>query len=52
MEPPPKRIAIAKKYGLITVGEAHVYMVKGSGKIVECQRRDQPGNGGSDPGWL
>ena len=27
-------IAIAKKYGLITVGEAHVYMVKGSGKIV------------------
>jgi len=27
-------IAIANKYGLITVGEAHVYMVKGSGKIV------------------
>ncbi len=27
-------IEIAKKYGLITVGEAHVYMVKGSGKIV------------------
>lgn len=27
-------IAIAKKYGLITVGEAHVYRVKGSGKIV------------------
>lgn len=26
-------VAIAKKYGLITVGEAHVYMVKGSGKI-------------------
>jgi len=26
--------AIANKYGLITVGEAHVYMVKGSGKIV------------------
>jgi predicted lipoprotein len=25
--------AIAKKYGLITDGEAHVYMVKGSGKI-------------------
>ena len=25
---------IAKKYGLITVGEAHVYMVKGTGKIV------------------
>ena len=27
-------IAIVKKYGLITVGEAHVYMVKGSGEIV------------------
>ena len=27
-------IAVAKQYGLITVGEAHVYMVKGSGKIV------------------
>ncbi len=27
-------IDIANKYGLITVGEAHVYMVKGSGKIV------------------
>jgi predicted lipoprotein len=26
-------VPIAKKYGLITVGEAHVYMVKGSGKI-------------------
>lgn len=26
-------IAIANQYGLITVGEAHVYMVKGSGKI-------------------
>jgi predicted lipoprotein len=26
-------ISIVKKYGLITVGEAHVYMVKGSGKI-------------------
>ncbi|HSL42192.1 MAG TPA: DUF2291 domain-containing protein [Anaerolineales bacterium] len=25
--------AIAQNYGLITVGEAHVYMVKGSGKI-------------------
>ena len=25
--------AIAQKHGLITVGEAHVYMVKGSGKI-------------------
>ena len=27
-------IAIANQYGLITVGEAHVYMVKGSGRIV------------------
>ncbi len=27
-------VAIAKKYGLITVGEAHAYMVKGSGKII------------------
>ncbi|MBN1313735.1 MAG: DUF2291 family protein [Anaerolineae bacterium] len=27
-------IAVTNEYGLITVGEAHVYMVKGSGKIV------------------
>ena len=27
-------IAIANQYGLITVGEAHVYMVKGSGTII------------------
>lgn len=27
-------IAIAKQYGLITVGEAHVFMVKGTGTIV------------------
>ncbi|MGB7117837.1 MAG: DUF2291 domain-containing protein [Anaerolineales bacterium] len=27
-------IYIANRYGLITVGEAHLYMVKGSGKIV------------------
>ena len=27
-------IAIANQYGLITVGEAHVYMVKGAGRIV------------------
>lgn len=26
--------AIAQKYGLITVGEAHVYMIKGTGKIL------------------
>jgi predicted lipoprotein len=27
-------IPIAQKYGLITVGEAHVYMVKGRGRVV------------------
>jgi predicted lipoprotein len=27
-------IDVATQYGLITVGEAHVYMVKGSGKVV------------------
>ena len=27
-------ITVAKKYGLITEGEAHVYMVKGTGKII------------------
>ena len=32
--PKDELIAIANQYGLITVGEAHVYMVKGSGKIV------------------
>ena len=28
-------IEVAEQYGLITVGEAHVYMVEGSGKIVD-----------------
>jgi predicted lipoprotein len=32
--PKEELTAIAEKYGLITVGEAHVYMVEGSGKIV------------------
>jgi predicted lipoprotein len=32
--PKDELIGIANKYGSITVGEAHVYMVKGSGKIV------------------
>jgi len=32
--PKDELIAIANQYGLITVGEAHIYMVKGSGKIV------------------
>jgi predicted lipoprotein len=31
--PKDELIAIANQYGLITVGEAHVYMVKGSGTI-------------------
>jgi predicted lipoprotein len=30
-----KLIDIANQYGLITVGEAHVYMVEGSGRIVD-----------------
>lgn len=29
-------VNIAETYGLITVGEAHVYMVKGQGKIVQA----------------
>jgi predicted lipoprotein len=33
--PKESLVKIANKYGLITVGEAHVYMVKGSGKIVK-----------------
>lgn len=32
--PNEELIAITEKYGLITVGEAHVYMVKGCGKVV------------------
>jgi len=32
--PKDELIAIANQYGMITVGEAHVYMVKGSGKII------------------
>lgn len=32
--PKDELIGIANQYGSITVGEAHVYMVKGSGKIV------------------
>jgi len=33
--PKENLIDVANKYGLITVGEAHVYMVEGSGKIVD-----------------
>ena len=36
-------IAIANKYGLITVGESHVYMVKGSGKIVSVNAETSVG---------
>lgn len=36
-------IAIANQYGLITVGEAHVYMVKGSGKIVSVNTETSVG---------
>ena len=36
-------IAIANKYGLITVGELHVYMVKGSGKIVSVNAETSVG---------
>lgn len=32
--PKDELIAIANQYGLITVGEAHIYIVEGSGKIV------------------
>jgi predicted lipoprotein len=36
-------IAIANKYGLITVGESHVYMVKGSGKIINVSTETSVG---------
>jgi predicted lipoprotein len=36
-------IAIANKYGLITVGEAHVYMIKGSGKVVSVNTKTSLG---------
>ena len=36
-------IAIANQYGLITVGEAHVYMVKGSGTIVSVDAESSVG---------
>lgn len=32
--PKDSLVAITNKYGLITVGEAHVYMVKGTGRVV------------------
>lgn len=36
-------IAIAEQYGLITDGEAHVYMVKGTGKIVSVNNETSLG---------
>jgi predicted lipoprotein len=36
-------IAIAQKYGLITVGEAHVYMVKGTGQVVNVDTSSSTG---------
>jgi len=36
-------IAVAEKYGSITLGEAHVYMVKGSGKIVNVNTESSLG---------
>lgn len=36
-------IEIANQYGLITVGEAHIYMVKGSGKIVSIDTETSVG---------
>jgi predicted lipoprotein len=36
-------IANAQKYGLITVGEAHVYMVKGTGQVVNVDTSSSTG---------
>jgi predicted lipoprotein len=36
-------IGVAEKYGLITVGEAHVYMVKGTGTIVNVNTESSIG---------
>jgi predicted lipoprotein len=42
-------IAIANHYGLITVGEAHVYMVKGSGKIASVNAESSQGTAEVQP---
>ena len=34
---------VAKKYGLITLGEAHVYMVKGTGQVVNVDTSSSTG---------
>jgi predicted lipoprotein len=36
-------IPITEKYGLITVGEAHVYMVKGQGKVISIDTKTSTG---------
>jgi predicted lipoprotein len=36
-------IPITEKYGLITVGEAHVYMVKGQGKVINVDTKSNTG---------
>jgi predicted lipoprotein len=36
-------IPVANKYGLITVGEAHVYMVKGTGQVVNVDTSSSTG---------
>jgi predicted lipoprotein len=36
-------IPIAKSFGLITVGEAHIYMVKGSGRVVTMDSSSNTG---------
>ena len=41
--PKDELIAVANRYGLITDGEAHVYMVKGSGKIVSVNAESSLG---------
>ena len=41
--PKDELIAVADRYGLITDGEAHVYMVKGSGKIVSVNNETSLG---------
>jgi predicted lipoprotein len=36
-------IPITKRYGLITVGEAHIYMVKGTGRVANVDRSSNSG---------
>lgn len=36
-------IVVAKKFGLITVGEAHVYLVKGTGQVVNVNTSSSTG---------